>query len=90
MTKPGDLIDKRVKWSAMKSNDPNDEWGTGTEEFRVVVAKEGYVTLVRQFTASGSVCSVNQADGAFPGPLGIELRMVKGPPGNDDVYRKAR
>lgn len=55
----------------------------GPVGFRVVVAKEGYTTLVHQQTVIINDCG-------FPDMRQVvrEFRLVKGPPGEDDVFRK--
>ena len=58
--------------------------GLGTVGFRVVVAKEGYTTLVRQLAVTANECHIGDVEGD------LEFRLVKGPPGEDDVFRKAR
>jgi hypothetical protein len=48
------------------------------------VAKERYVTIVRELTAVGDICHVQEVEGD------TEFRMVKGPPGPDDIFRHPR
>jgi hypothetical protein len=55
----------------------------GPVDFRVVVAKEGYTTLVQELTTGVDDC------GFFDlGEWDREFHLVEGPPGDDDVYRK--
>ena len=76
------VIHDRLKEAAKLSvgSDPRS-FGSASEDFRAVVAKEGYVTIVRELTATGDICHVQGVEGD------TEFRMVKGPPGPDDVFR---
>ena len=57
---------------------------SGSEDFRVVVAKAGYVTIKRQLTVTANSCHIQRVEGDQ------EFRLVKGPPGEDDVFRTVR
>ena len=57
---------------------------SGSEDFRVVASKSGYVTLVRQLTVIVGSCHIREVVGDQ------EFRLVKGSPGEDDVFRAHR
>jgi hypothetical protein len=50
-------------------------------KFRVIIAKIGYATLVRHLTVTANRCGIGDVEGD------LEFRLVKGPPGDDDVFR---
>lgn len=79
------VIYERVIKAAMATMDAaKRDYGSASEDFRVVVAKEGYVTIVRQLTATGDACHIRDVEGDR------EFRLVKGPPGEDAVFRQGR
>ena len=85
LVSPGSVINERLREAAKVSASSHPtSFGSASEDFRVVVAKEGYVTIVRELTATGDICRIQEVDGD------TEFRMVKGPPGPDDVFRNPR
>jgi hypothetical protein len=85
LLRDGNVVHERLKEAAKlsASSDP-DDYGSTSEDFRIVVAKEGYATIVREMTAIGDICHIRDVEGD------TEFRMVKGPPGPDDIFRNSR
>ena len=65
-------LHSRVTNAAMLTANAADlDWGSASEDFRVIVAKEGYTTIVRQLTATGNLCFVMDVEGDR------EFRLIK-------------
>ncbi len=62
----------------------------GFENIRIVVAKEGYVTIVRNLTAIGGVCGVSRLEASVALGLALEFRLVRGLRGEYDIFRRVR
>ena len=79
------VINEKVKEAGKAADDlANTLFGRVSVDFRVVVAKRGYTTIGRILTAAGDRCGVSNVNGD------LVFRLVKGPPGPDDIFRNPR
>ena len=77
-----DVLGERLTEVAkVSAKSDSSSYGSASEPFRIVVAKAGYVTIVRELIADWNICHVQEVVGD------TEFRMVKGPPGPDDIFR---
>ena len=80
-----DVLGERLTEAAkVSARSDSSSYGSASEPFRVILAKEGYVTIVRELTAIWDICHVRGVEGD------TEFRMVKGPPGKDNIFRNPR